>query len=181
MDRSQLVSLGVGQLTESFPNFNKGNFPYVSVQKNGIDILVTFFHQAFLVLGHEGEIYQVWAYLVSDSVSDSRICRPFAGNEEWPFSGFSDIDYSLRDFYTPDSKEISITDKIYSLLDIDKSTAYPDVRIFIFNDLLDYGVVVTDGYWTGFSLYNKLTGNKKDMGYTDVITAPPENPWQHIE
>jgi hypothetical protein len=39
---------------------------------------------------------------------------------------------------------------------------------------------ITEGYWTGFSIYNKVTGNKKDIGYMDAITTPPENPWEYI-
>ncbi|MCP3925156.1 MAG: hypothetical protein GY714_21490 [Desulfobacterales bacterium] len=183
LKRSDLILKAAKQVKNSYSGFNISNFPHISVQKNGIEILVTFFHHAFLVTGNEGKIYQVSALLISGSVSNTYIQRPFGAKSDWPwpYSDQSKIDYSLIEFYAPNRIEKSTINKVYFLLKMDKSKISHDTRVLIFENFMNYGVVITDGYWTGFSLFNKLTGSRKEMGYMDVITTPPEHPWQYIE
>ena len=181
LERAELISMAVEQIILLYPAFTNGLFPEILVQKNSEEISVTFYHHSVFATGHEGEIFQVTAFLVIGSVYNSRISCPFGANEDWPFNDSLEIDYSQFDYYLPNLRELEIVENVHSLLNIDKTDLSPQIRIYIFENFSNYGTVVTDGYWTGFSLFDKITGRKTDMGYFDMICAPPEDPWEDFD
>ncbi len=181
LERAELIPMAVEQIKLLYPAFTNGLFPEVLVQKNSEEISVTFYHHSVFATGHEGEIFQVTAFLVIGSVFNSRISCPFGANEDWPFNDSLEIDYSQIDYYIPDQRELEIVENVHSFLNIDKTDLSPQIRIYIFENFSSYGTVVTDGYWTGFSLFDKITGRKRDMGYFDMICAPPEDPWEDFD
>ena len=181
LERTELISMAIEQIISSYPAFADGLFPEVLVQKNSEEISVTFYHHSVFATGHEGEIFQVTAFFVLGSVYNSRISCPFGANEDWPFIDSLEIDYAQLDYYIPDQRELEIVKNMHSLLEIDQTDLSPKIRIYIFENFSSYGTVVTDGYWTGFSLFDKITDRKTDMGYFDVICAPPEDPWEDID
>ena len=181
LERAELISLAIEQITCLYPAFANDLFPEVLVQKNSEEITVTFYHYSIFATGNEGKIFQVSVALVVGSVCNSRIFCPFGANEDWPFNDSLETDYAQLDYYIPDQRELEIVKNVHSLLNIDQADPSPGIRIYIFENLNSYGTVVTDGYWTGFSLFDKITSRKTDMGYFDDICAPPEDPWEDLD
>ena len=180
LEKAELISIAIEQIIFLYPTFTNELFPEVLVQKNREDVSVTFFHHSVFATDHLGEISQVTAFLVNGSVSNSRISCPFGANEDWPFNDSLEIDYTQLEYYIPEQRELEIIKKLHSLLNIDQTDLSSTIRMYMFENLSSYGTVVTDGYWTGFSLFNKITDRKTDMGYFDVICAPPEDPWEEM-
>lgn len=181
LERAELISLAIEQITLLYPAFTERLFPEVLVQKNSEEISVTFYHHSVFATDHEGEISQVTVFFVLGSVYNSRISCPFGANEDWPFNVSLEIDYTQLDYYIPDQRELEIVKNVHSLLEIDQTDLSPEIRIYILENFSSYGTVVTDGYWTGFSLFDKITDRKTDMGYQDVICAPLEDPWEDLD
>ncbi len=186
LERSQLIERGEAQIAHVYHEIhtlecNSGDFPHVVVQKNGVEISVTFFHSTLVATGNEGEIFEVTANLISGDMLTRTIYHPFGSAPEWPFDKSATTEPKFGVFYSPSKEELATIDSITQHLNLDFTGAAPDERLFIYENVESYGVVITDGYWTGFTLCDKAFTVKQDMGYSDELVSPPEHPWVIVE
>jgi hypothetical protein len=83
--------------------------------------------------------------------------------------------------YSPSAEQLRTIEYANKKLNY-SSIQYPEkARRLYFENGTVIGVIATDGYYTSFKLVDKESGKVRDLGYSDILEVPPENPWVLVE